>query len=169
MIAQGKWRKIWRMALALAAKLHAKKEQNPVSTARQRSAKEKAQYVHKCATAGNVSKACKIVCQERIPACNDDTVQKLRDLHPERSLDLNLDNLPSPQTLAAFWDGEEGRALKNKCFSVTKIRIFFRTCQALGAADIDGWRGRENVLYLFTNNDTEPHQLILDEQACYHS
>ena len=54
----------------------------------------------------NVSKASKIVCQVQIPACNDDDVQKLRDLHPERSLDLNL---PSPETLAALCDGEEGQ------------------------------------------------------------
>jgi hypothetical protein len=46
------------------------------------------------------------VCQVQIPACNDDDVQKLRDLHPERSLDLNL---PSPETLAALCDGEEGQ------------------------------------------------------------
>jgi hypothetical protein len=107
MIAQGKWRQVWRMALARAANLQAKCEQNP-STARQRSATEKAKYDHKCATAGNVSKACKIVCQEMIPACSGDTVQKLRDLHPERSLNLNLENLPTPESLNAFWDGEEG-------------------------------------------------------------
>jgi hypothetical protein len=47
-------------------------------------------------------------------------------------------------------------------FSVTKVRKYFRTFQAL-EADIDGWRGREHVLSLFTNNDTELHQLILDE------
>jgi hypothetical protein len=29
--------------------------------------------------------------------------------------------------------------------------------------DIDGWRGREHLLYLFTNNDTELRQLIIDE------
>jgi hypothetical protein len=112
---------------------------------------------------GNVSKACKIVCQEMIPACSDDTVQKLLDLHPERSLNLNLENLPAPESLNAFRDGEEGTALRNKFFSVTKVRIFFRTFQALGAAATDGWRGREYVLCLFTNNDTELHQLTLDE------
>ena len=63
----------------------------------------------------------------------------------------------------AFWDGEEGTALRNKIFSVTKVRKYFRTFQALGATDIDGWRGREQLLYLFTNNDTELHQLIIDE------
>jgi hypothetical protein len=112
---------------------------------------------------GNVSKACKIVCQEMIPACSDDTVQKLRDLHPARSLNLNLENLPTPESLNAFWDGEEGTALRNKIFSVTEVRKYFRTFQALGATDIDGWRGREHVLYLFTNNDTELHQLMIDE------
>jgi hypothetical protein len=34
-----------------------------------------------------------------IPACSDATVQQLRDLHPERSLDLNLENLPTPESL----------------------------------------------------------------------
>ena len=58
--------------------------------------------------------------------------------------------------------GKKGTALRNKFFSVTKVRKYFRTFQALGAADIDGWRGREHVLYLFTNNDTELHQLIID-------
>jgi hypothetical protein len=94
---------------------------------------------------------------------SNDTVPKLRDLHPERSLDLNLENLPTPESLTAIWDSEDGMALKNKWFSVKNARKYFRTCQALGAADIDGWRGREHALYLFMNNDTELHQLILDE------
>jgi hypothetical protein len=116
LIAQGKWRQVWIMALARAANLQAEREKYPSTAARQRSATEKAKYAHKCATAGNVnvSKACKIVCQEMIPACSDDTVEKLRDLHPERSLNLNLENLPTPGSLNAFWDGEEGTALRNK-------------------------------------------------------
>jgi predicted fused transcriptional regulator/phosphomethylpyrimidine kinase len=28
---------------------------------------------------------------------------------------------------------------------------------------IDGWGGREHILYMFTNNDTELHQLIIDD------
>ncbi len=130
LIAQGKWRQVWSMAWPRAANLQAKREKNP-STARQRSATEKAKYAHKCSTAGNVSKACKIVCQEMIPAGSDDTVEKLRDLHPERSLNLNLENLPTPESLNAFWDGEEGTALRNKFFSVTKVRKYFRNCQRL--------------------------------------
>ena len=43
LIAQGKWRQVWSMALARAANLQAKREKNP-STARQRSATEKAKY-----------------------------------------------------------------------------------------------------------------------------
>jgi hypothetical protein len=76
-------------------------------------------------------------------------------------LNLNLENLPT--TLNAFWDVEEGKALRNKIFSVTKVGKYFRNSQALGATDIDGWRGREHILYLFTNNDTELHRLIIDE------
>jgi hypothetical protein len=153
---------VWQMALAQAARLRAKREQNP-ETARQRSLDERAKYALKCATAGNLTKACKIVCQEMTPACSDDTVPKLRNLHPERSLDLNLDNLPMPESLTAFWNSEDGMALMNKWFSVKNARKYFCTCQALGAADIDGWRDREHALYLFMNNDTELHQLVLDE------
>jgi hypothetical protein len=54
LIAQGKWRQVWSMALARAANLQAKRERNP-STPRQRSATEKAKYAHKCATAGATS------------------------------------------------------------------------------------------------------------------
>jgi hypothetical protein len=71
MLAQGKWKQLWGQALAWADQLKAKKEQNPPTTARQRCTKEKSQYAHRCATADNVSKACKIVCKEQIPACND--------------------------------------------------------------------------------------------------
>jgi hypothetical protein len=94
---------------------------------------------------------------DMIPACSDDTIKKLRDLHPERSLDLNQANLTTPESLTAFWDSEDGLALKNKWFSVKRVRKYFRNCKALGAADIDGWRGREHVNYLFMNNDAELH------------
>jgi hypothetical protein len=78
---QGKWRQLWDMAMDRAEKLEDKQAKNPI-IARSRSSKEKSQYAHRCATAGNLSKACKIVCNEQILACNDDTVQKLQDLHP---------------------------------------------------------------------------------------
>jgi hypothetical protein len=150
------------MAMARAEKLEDKQAKNP-TIARSRSSKEKSQYAHRCATAGNLFKVCKIVCTEHIPACNDDTVQKLQDLHPTRSLDLNLDKLPPHASRQQFWDAEEGLIIKRKWFSVSKVRKYFRTRPALGAADIDGWRGRELVRYLFQNNDTELHELIIDE------
>ena len=79
-------------------RLEAKRAAKPL-TARPRSSEEKAGYAVKCALAGNVSKACEIVCDDMIPACSDDTIQMLHDLYPERSLDLNLDNLTSPESL----------------------------------------------------------------------
>jgi hypothetical protein len=157
---QGKWRQLWDMAMAGAEKLEDKQAKNP-TIARSRSFKEKSQYAHRCATVGNLSKACKIVCKEQIPACNDDTVQKLQDLHPTRSLDLNLDKLPPLASRQQFWDGEEGLIIKRKWISVSKARKYFRTRPALGAADIDGWRGRKHVRYLFQNN--ELHEMIIDE------
>ena len=99
------------------------------------------------------------MCKEQIPACNDDTVQQLQDLHPTRSLDLHLDNMPPLASRQQFWDLN----IKRKWFSVSKARKYFRTRPALGAADIDGWRGREHVRYLFQNNDSELHELIIHE------
>jgi hypothetical protein len=58
-----------------------------------------------------------------IPACSDDTVQKLRDLHPERSLNLNLENLPTPESLNAFW--EEGHSFKEQIFQRHKSSKIF--------------------------------------------
>ena len=103
------------------------------------------------------------MCKDQIPACNDDIVKTLQDPHPTRSLDLNLDNLHMLDSRLRFWAEKEGIIIRQKWFSVSKVRKYFRTRPALGAADIVGWRGREHVLYLFQNNDSELHQLIIDE------
>jgi hypothetical protein len=103
------------------------------------------------------------VCKEQIPACNDDTVQQLQDLHPTRSLDLNLDKLPPLESRQQFWDGEEGSIIKQKWFSVSKVRKYFRTLPELGEVDIDSWCGLKHVRYLFQNNDSELHELIIHE------
>lgn len=66
MFDQGKWKQLWEQALDRADQLQAKTAQNP-TTARQRSAKEKSQYAHGFATAGNVSKPGKIVCKQIRP------------------------------------------------------------------------------------------------------
>jgi hypothetical protein len=96
--ANSKWQQLWDRALGRAAGQRAKTQQNPV-VERQRTSKEEDPYARKCATAGNLSKACKIVCKEQIAACNDDTIQQLRDLHPEQPLDLDLEQLSLPVEL----------------------------------------------------------------------
>jgi len=82
-----------------------------------------------------------------IPACSDDTVEKLRDLHPERSLNLNLENLPTPESLNAFWDGEEGTALRNNYFSVTKVRKYLQLQSAW--CNRHRWLARARAYSLF--------------------
>ena len=59
LFVQGKWQQLWDMAMARAQKLEAKQAKNP-KVAGSRSSKEKSQYSHRCATAGNLSKACKM-------------------------------------------------------------------------------------------------------------
>ena len=71
--------------------------------------------------------------------------------------------MPTLDSRVRYWDGEEGITIARKWFSVSKVHKYFRTRPELGAEDIDGWRGREHVLCSFKNNDSELHQLIIDE------
>ena len=45
-------------------------------------------------------------------------------------------------------------------FSVEKIRKYFQSRPALGAPDVDGWRGREHIARLLTKKDSDFHLLF---------
>ena len=51
----------------------------------------------------------------------------------------------------------------DKHFSVKKIRQYFRNRKPLASPDVDGWRGREHLAWMFMNNDTEFQELIRTE------
>ena len=50
-----------------------------------------------------------------------------------------------------------------KHFSLKKIRHYLRNRKPLAAADVDGWRGREHLAWMFINDDTEFQELIRTE------
>jgi glutaredoxin 2 len=106
-----------------AVQLQAIKEQNP-TTARQRSAKEKEQYLQSLPNRNKFQHAMTTLLRNRA------IFQRALDLNPERSLDLNLDNLPTPEALAAFRDGEDGTRT-NGSVSTPKFEKFFARTQRL--------------------------------------
>ena len=67
-----------------------------------RTSKEKDEYAQKCADAGNLSKSNEIICQELLQACADDTVDKLRLLHPQGDLNSNRGHWPSREDTTGF-------------------------------------------------------------------
>ena len=143
----GKWEQLWNDSIKTADKIKAKKGRKP-DQARMRTDREKDEYAQKCADAGNLSQANKIICQELLQACADDTIDKLRLLHPHGYLDFNRDPWPSREDTRAFWAEERGQEIIEQHFSVEKIRKYFQRRPALGAPDIDGWCGREHIAKL---------------------
>ena len=150
----GKWEQLWNESIKTADKIKAKKGRKP-DQARMRTDREKDEYAQKCADAGNLSKANKIICQELLQACADDTIDKLRLLHPQGDLNFNREHWPSRDETRAFWAEERGLEIIEQHFSIDKIRKYFQRRPALGAPDIDGWRGREHIARLLTNKDED--------------
>ena len=101
----GKWEQLWNESIKTADKIKAKKGRKP-DQARMRTDREKDKYAQKCADAGNLSKANKIICQELLQACADDTIDKLRLLHPQGDLNFNSKHWPSRDETRAFWAEE---------------------------------------------------------------
>ena len=82
-------------------------------------------------------------------------------LHPEGNLDHPKDARPSLQQEAEFWEAEEGRNLLGDTFSIRNLSAYLPKCPAICAPDPDGWRGREHVLPLFLNDDTDAQERII--------
>ena len=157
---QGKWEKLWERVLKEGAKTRARTANNPRKAVLQPSA-QRDRYSQRCARKGNLSKAATVLYKASVPACNEDTVERLRDLHPPGPLDFNKDFYPSTQQSAEFWESEDGRNIIEQAFSISNVRTHFRTRPALGAPDPDGWRGREHISWLFMNDDEDAQQRII--------
>lgn len=142
-----------------SAKIKEKKARNPAYS-KPRTSQQKNDYAQKCAKAGNLSKANKVICQELLHACGSDTVEKLRLLHPDGDLTFEREFWPSPEASRAHWRSEQGQSFLQEHLSVAKIRNYFRRWPALGAPDIDGWRGREHLAFMFLNDDHDFHARV---------
>ena len=158
---QGKWEKLWERVLKEGAKTRARTANNPRKAVVQPSA-QRDRYAQRCARKGNLSKAAKVLYKASIPACNEDTVERLRELHPPGPLDFNKDFFPSIQQSAEFWESADGCNIIEEAFNISNVRTHFRTRPPLDAPDPDGWRGREHISWLFMNDDDEAQQRIIN-------
>ena len=159
---QGKWESLWKMAMTKAEQLRVKRDKHP-NQPRARTDTQKDAYAQKCAKAGNLSKANQTICSELIPSCDENTLPQLQSLHPPGDLNFNRQFWPEEQAIRDYWASAEGQEVVDKHFSLKKIRQYFRNRKPLAAADVDGWRGREHLAWMFMNNDTEFQELIRKE------
>ena len=155
----GKWEKLWGKVIKTSNKLKCKRAANPAQP-RARTDSQKDSYAQKCAKAGNYSKANQVICQEMLHACDDDTLEKLRRLHPVGDLNFDREFWPGHEETRAYWSSEEGEEKLDKFLSVEKIREYFRQRPALGSPDIDGWQGREHVAFMLMDGDEEFQELF---------
>ena len=55
---------------------------------------------------------------------------------------------------------DEWLNIQEHSFSIKKIGQYFRTCKPSSAQDADGWRGRENVGWLFADGNSTLQGLL---------
>ena len=151
---QDKIELLWNLKISAADKLPRKRESNPM-TEKPMSDKQKEKSAMHLAKAGNLSKANQRVCATSTHACREDTVEKLKALHPTDSLDFNKEFWPTAEEMKEHWASDLGQQFLLSRLSIKAIRTYFCTRQALGAADIDGWGGREHIGRMFQNNNHE--------------
>ena len=159
---KGEWQRLW---LKVQETHQSKRAQlaNKPRVAAKRTDQAKDAYAIKLAQAGNLGKANAIVTKDSVPALTADTVEKLKAKHPQRPLDQNRQFWRSDAESTAFWESDDGRELAQQAFSIKKIKKFFCNRPPRGAPDLDGWRCREIIAFMFKNDDTELHELIRTE------
>ena len=156
---RGQWETLWNLAIKASAKVKTQKANNPHQP-RPRTNKQKDQFATKCANAGNFSKANQVICNEALHACDGDTLDKLKNLHPVGDLNFDRTFWPSVDEMQDYWESEHGREIMDNFLSVKKIREYFRRRPPLGAPDIDGWRGREHIAFMLMDDDEDFHELF---------
>jgi len=103
----GKWEKLWKAVIKASKKVKKKKADKPVQPRPRTNKQDK--YAQKCVKTGNYSTANQTICQEMLHACADDTIDKLKRLHPEGELNFDRARWPDADEVRAFWNSEEGQ------------------------------------------------------------
>ena len=85
---------------------------------------------------------------------------KLQAKNPQVSVDFGKNYWPSAADMDAIRQEDDWLHVAEKHFSVDNIRKYFARSPPLSAQDADGWRPREHVAFLFSEDDEEFHNLI---------
>jgi len=114
----------------------------------------------KLARAGNFPKSCQAVCSDSTPSLGPHTLTKLQAKNPQGSVDFDKTFWPSAADMDALRQEDDWRRVADELFSVDNIRRYFARSPPLSAQDVDGWRPREHVVFLLSEDDEEFHNLI---------
>ena len=92
------------------------------------------------------------------------TSLQCRYAQPGRKLSITDNNTvcescDSSMDMDALRQDDDWRRVAEEHFSVDNIRKYFARSPPLSAQDVDGWRLREHVAFLFSEDDEEFHNL----------
>jgi len=149
----GECESLWNKCMA---KGHARQDKfaaNPLSTSSRTSAQQDA-MAQKQVRVDKLSKANQTVCSVLKPAFEHDTLHKLQEKTPVGSVVFDKKKWPTTDALDEMRRHDEWINIQEHSFSIKKIGQYFRTCKPLSAQDADGWRGREDVGWLFSGGDS---------------
>jgi len=119
-------------------------------TGKARTATKLDALAQKLAQAGNFSKSCQAVCSDSTPSLGPHTLAKLQAKNPQGSVDFDKTFWPSAADMDALRQEDDWRCVAEEHFFVDNIRKSFVRPPPLSAQNVDGWRPREHVAFLFS-------------------
>jgi hypothetical protein len=87
-------------------------------------------------------------------------LDKLKAKNPQDSTDFDSRHWPMAEEMDAMHRDEDWQNAEAEYFSVKKIQQHFASCSPLNAQDVDGWRPREHIAWIFKDGDEMFHDLI---------
>jgi len=160
---RGKWDLLWCECIKLGQARRDKfnlRSALQISTGESRTDSQTDVLAQKLARAGNISKASYIVCSTSKHSRSPDTLEKLQAQAPQVSVHLDKRHWPTQDQLVHMRRQDDWLKIEAESFSIRKIRSYMRQCVALTAPDAEGWRAREHVGWMFSDQDTQFQQLI---------
>jgi len=150
---------LWASCTKLGRARQTRLAANP-PTGKARTATQLHTLAQKLAWAGHFSKSCQAVCSDSTSSLGAHTLAKLQAKNPQVSVDFDKKNWPSAADMAALRQEDDWWRVAEERFSVDNIRKYNARSPPISAQDADGWRPREHVAFLFSEDDEEFHNLI---------
>jgi len=156
---KGEWISLWNKCRSQGVARQEKLAQAP-QTATTRSTKQVEVLAQNYARAGNLSKASQSICSTLKPALKPDTLDKLKTKNPQDSTDFDSHHWPTTDGMDDMRRDDDWQKTEAESFSIKKIRQYFARCAPLIAQDVDGWRPREHIAWMFNDGDEMFHEIF---------